>query len=441
MMGLFFMLLFMFILLFNWNNKIWVIFQFCLILNLMVLISFNVGSYFSLISYSLGIDYFSYGLFILSILIVSLMLISSMSSISIFNYLFLFVCYLLCLILMMIFSSLNLFSMYLFFEFSLVPLIILIYGWGYQPERLISGLYLLFYTLFASLPLFLLLIYLYLFNFSLYLDFEFVISFGFMFHFFFVFAFLVKLPMFMVHFWLPSAHVQAPLAGSMILAGLLLKIGGYGIFRVMFISDLNFLSYGYFWYSISILGGIFISLICFSQGDTKCLVAYSSVAHMSLCIMGLMSMSKWGVIGSYFLMISHGLCSSGLFCLVNVSYERLLSRSFMINKGLMSFMPSMCILWFIFCVFNMGCPPSLNFISEIMILTSMISYWSYSYYYFLFISFFSACFSFYLFSYVQHGSLFFLYSCTEGCIREFLLLHIHMLPMFFVLLSLNSFFI
>nr|UFA47096.1 NADH dehydrogenase subunit 4 [Mitjaevia bifurcata] len=420
----------------------WYLYQMSFILIMLVFTLNYVNSYFSLISYFLAVDYFSYGLIILSILIVSLMILSSnMIKNSMYFSMFLLMCLSLCLILVMIFGSTNMFVMYLFFEFSLIPLMILIFGWGYQPERLISGLYLFFYTLFASLPLFLLFIYLYFNNYSLFFDTSYLSIFSFVSHFCLVFAFLVKLPMFMVHFWLPKAHVQAPVSGSMILAGLLLKIGGYGILRVMSIFEGTFINYSYVWYSLSLVGGLMVSLICLLQGDVKCLIAYSSVAHMSLCLIGILSMSKWGVLGAYLMMISHGLCSSGLFCLANISYERFSSRSFFINKGLLTLMPSMSMMWFLFSSFNMGCPPSLNFISEIFILNSMMFYWWNSSLFFVFISFFSACFSVYLFSYTQHGMPLSMYCYSSGYIREYLILLVHLIPLFLILLGLNSFYI
>nr|QZZ18308.1 NADH dehydrogenase subunit 4 [Eurhadina jarrayi] len=437
MMGVFLYTSFMFLCFFY--NCSWNLFQFFIIFMMMIILNYSKFSFFSFISYNYGLDYYSYGLIILSLLIISLMIIAS-NMITKFNkILFLFVNLSLCLCLISIFSSLNILIMYIFFEYSLIPLLMLIYIWGYQPERLVSGLYLFFYTLFASLPFLLIVIYMMINSMTLYFDMEYYIPYSFMIHMFIIFAFLVKLPMFMVHFWLPKAHVQAPVSGSMILAGLLLKIGGYGLIRFMTLCEVTFFCYGYIWFSLSIIGCVLVSFVCLTQGDVKCLIAYSSVAHMSMCLIGLLTMSKWGLLGSFLMMISHGLCSSGLFCLANFSYERFLSRSFFINKGLINLMPSMSMFWFIFCCCNMSCPPSMNFFSEIFIINSMMLYWSNSFIYFLFISFFSACFSYFLYSYIQHGSPHYFYSANIGSVREFLLMLVHMVPLIILILSLNFF--
>nr|QZZ18360.1 NADH dehydrogenase subunit 4 [Yangisunda tiani] len=431
-----FFLIPIFFFIYSWN-----LFQF-IILFLMLIFLMNSGfSFFSLISYGFGIDYYSYGLVILTMLIISLMvmasnLISNTSLIGLFMLMNLF----LCISLFLVFSTLNMLIMYLFFEFSLVPLLILIFIWGYQPERLISGLYLFFYTLFASLPFLLIIIYFMVNKMTLYFDIEILIPFSFMIHMFMIFAFLVKLPMFMVHFWLPSAHVQAPVSGSMILAGVLLKIGGYGLIRFMVLHEYMFVYYSYVWYSLSIIGCILVSIICLIQGDVKCLIAFSSVAHMSLCLIGFLSFSNWGILGSYLMMISHGLCSSCLFCLANFSYERLSSRSFFLSKGLINLMPGFSMFWFVFCCFNMSCPPSLNFFSEIFILNSMLFYWGDSFIYFILISFFSACFSYYLYSYTQHGIPYNFYSYSLGNVREFLLVVLHLIPLFLIILGFNFFY-
>jgi NADH-ubiquinone oxidoreductase chain 4 len=126
---------------------------------------------------------------------------------------------------------------------------------------------------------------------------------------------------------------------------------------------------------ISLVGGFIVSLICLRQRDLKALVAYSSVAHIGLVLGGLMTLNCWGIYGAYTLIIGHGLCSSGLFCLTNISYERLGRRRLIINKGLINFMPSLAMWWFLLRSSNMAAPPRLNLLGEIRILNSLIG-WS-----------------------------------------------------------------
>nr|YP_010272350.1 NADH dehydrogenase subunit 4 [Parascaphoidella transversa]UKE80334.1 NADH dehydrogenase subunit 4 [Parascaphoidella transversa] len=407
----------------------WLISQLLYLFLFMIMLMSGCNSFFSSISYFLGVDYFSLNLILMGFLISSFMIISMMNSISVSLYMVINL--LLSFFLVVIFSSLNFLYMYISFEFVLVPLLILILGWGYQPERLMAGLYLFFYTVLVSLPLLFLITNLYIMYGSLFFDYmkfnsEFVLI-----HFILVFVFMVKLPMYLVHFWLPKAHVQAPVSGSMILAGLMLKIGGYGLIRIMFMYEFMYTNYSFIWYSLSLVGSLLIGLVCLTQGDIKCLIAYSSVAHMGMVIMGLMTMSSWGLMGSYLLMLGHGFCSSGLFYMANLFYMRTGSRSFFINKGLMVYMPSCSMFWFIYCSFNMSCPPSINFLSEVMILSSMLSFWLNSMVFFIGISFFCACFSYYLYSYSQHGLYNNLYSFSSISLMEFLCLFMHIIPLLF----------
>nr|URX54469.1 NADH dehydrogenase subunit 4 [Glyptotermes sp. 17 AB-2022a] len=384
------------------------------------------------LGYLFGCDCISYGLILLSFWICVLMITASESVLrsSYYSGLFLGFVGLLMIMLFCTFSSVGLFSFYLFFESSLIPTVFLILGWGYQPERLQAGIYLLFYTLLASLPMLVGIIYVYSFfgsvNFYLLGGAYFFSS---LFYFCMIFAFLVSMPMFLVHLWLPSAHVEAPVSGSMILAGVLLKLGGYGLLRVSPML-VNFFGLGFIWVSISLVGGVLVSLICMRQTDLKSLIAYSSVAHMGIVIGGIMTMSYWGFCGSFTLMIAHGLCSSGLFCLANISYERLGSRSLLVSRGLLSLMPSMSFWWFMLSACNMAAPPSLNLLGEFSLLNSLVS-WSWITMLFLvFLSFFSAAYTLYLFSYSQHGQYYSgVYCCSLGFSREFLLLFLHWFPL------------
>ena len=224
-------------------------------------------------------------------------------------------------------------------------------------------------------------------------------------YFFLVLAFLVKFPMYRVHLWLPKAHVEAPVAGSMILAGVLLKLGGYGMYRVLphILIFINYISE--FLISLSILGGVYVSLLCLRQFDMKSLVAYSSVLHIGICIIGLFSLNIYGLVGAYVIIIGHGFCSSGLFFLVNVLYSRSNSRSIVINKGVLNIIPRIRFWWFIILFFNISAPPSINLLGEIYVINSLIS-WGFMNIVFLFvIFFFSVVYSIYLIRASQHGKL------------------------------------
>nr|UER94118.1 NADH dehydrogenase subunit 4 [Ruspolia yunnana] len=403
---------------------------------LMVFVFMLSSSMFSMpcnLGYLFGCDILSYGLILLSFWICALMVTASESVYrhKYFEKMFLFLVVMLLMMLYFTFSSMSLFFFYLFFEASLIPTLFLILGWGYQPERLQAGIYLLFYTLLASLPLLVGLFSIYGFYGSLYLGMLKSVSFtSMLFYLSMVMAFLVKMPMFMVHLWLPKAHVEAPVSGSMILAGVLLKLGGYGLLRVfMMLGELG-LKMNFIWIGISLVGGFLISLVCLRQMDLKALIAYSSVVHMGMALGGLMTMTSWGFSSTYTLMIAHGLCSSGLFALANISYERLGSRSLLVNKGLMNFMPSMAMWWFLLSSSNMAAPPSLNLMGEIGLLNSLVMWSSISMVMLMLVSFFSAAYTLYLYSYSQHGSIYSgIYSCSMGYTREYLMLMLHWLPL------------
>nr|AWB99338.1 NADH dehydrogenase subunit 4 [Anopheles peryassui] len=439
MLKLIFMMMFMFPLSFL-KNFYWMVQNLIFLLAFIFMVNLSSMNYFNYISYYFGLDMISYGLILLSFWICGLMLMASEKVFLNNNYenLFIFMILFLLLMLVLTFSSMSVFMFYLFFEASLIPTLFLILGWGYQPERLQAGVYLLFYTLLASLPL--LIGIFYMLNNMNTLSFILLLNFSFLninlLYLSLIFAFLVKMPMFLVHLWLPKAHVEAPVSGSMILAGILLKLGGYGLLRMFSLLQISGVKYNYWWISVSLIGGVLISLVCLRQTDLKALIAYSSVAHMGIVLSGLLTMTYWGLTGSYALMIAHGLCSSGLFCLANISYERMGSRSLLINKGLLNFMPTLSLWWFLLCSGNMAAPPTLNLLGEISLLNSIVSWSWVTMISLAFLSFFSAAYSLYLFAYSQHGKAYSgVYFFSVGTTREFLLLMLHWLPLNLLILK------
>nr|YP_010415042.1 NADH dehydrogenase subunit 4 [Agrilus ornatus]URW97763.1 NADH dehydrogenase subunit 4 [Agrilus ornatus] len=415
-----------------WLNQVFLVVLFFLF---MLSMSFN----YTVLNISgiLGCDLLSYILILLSIWICLLMILASSSlyNSNFYSGFFCFTVLFLLFSLFMAFSSLNFFIFYLFFEISLIPTLILILGWGYQPERLQAGVYLLFYTLLASLPMLIAVFYLYSYFDSLIFSFLSCPIDSFVLFFCVNMVFFVKMPMYFIHLWLPKAHVEAPVSGSMILAGIMLKLGGYGLLRLMKLFSGVLSSLSFYFVGISILGGVLISLMCLRQTDMKSLIAYSSVAHMGLVLGGIMTFFYWGFCGSLMMMVAHGLSSSGLFCLANISYERIYSRSLFLNKGLINLMPVMTLWWFLFSACNMAAPPSLNLAGEIMLINSLVSWSWLNMFGLALMSFLSACYSLYLFSYSQHGKFYSgLLSFNLGSYREYLLLFLHWWPLnFFVL--------
>nr|DAZ91343.1 TPA_asm: ND4 [Gammarus chevreuxi] len=384
-------------------------------------------------------DYVSWSLSLLSLWVVALAVLGSkgIKKMSGLRFFFSSLAVSLVVVFLVSFYVSDFMFFYLSFEVCLVPIFFLILGWGYQPERAQAGIYMLFYTLFGSLPLFFLIIQKnntgdsYMHNLSE------VDSGGIFFMLFLVGAFLVKFPMYSVHLWLLKAHVEAPVAGSMILAGVMLKLGGYGLVRVLPFWVESTCALSEVILCLSLWGGVVISLSCLRQMDMKLLIASSSVVHMSMCIGGLFVMSEWGLKGTVSVMVAHGLCSSGLFYLANVVYERTGSRSMSISKGLLSLMPSMCLWWFLLLGANMAAPPSLNLLGEILLISTLVSWSNQVLLVVGLLSFFSASYSLYLFSLSQHGvSVNSKSGFHSGCVLEYLVSGAHWIPLNIIMICL-----
>nr|WNH24144.1 NADH dehydrogenase subunit 4 [Chaenophryne longiceps] len=347
------------------------------------------------------------------------------------------------LFLILAFSATEIIMFYIMFEATLIPTLILITRWGNQTERLNAGTYFLFYTLAGSLPLLVALLLLQNNTGTLsLLTLQYstpipLTSYGDKLWWAgCLLAFLVKMPLYGVHLWLPKAHVEAPVAGSMVLAAVLLKLGGYGMMRMLVMLEPLTKELSYPFIIFALWGVIMTGSICLRQTDLKSLIAYSSVSHMGLVVGGILTQTPWGFSGALILMIAHGLTSSALFCLANTNYERTHSRTMILARGMQMLLPLMTSWWFIASLANLALPPLPNLMGELMILTSLFNWSPWTIALTGGGTLITAAYSLYMFIMTQRGPVpSHVLALEPSHTREHLLMALHLLPLALLILN------
>tara|TARA_Y100000766_G_scaffold259634_1_gene248765 strand:- start:676 stop:2163 length:1488 start_codon:yes stop_codon:yes gene_type:complete len=325
------------------------------------------------IKFKLGVDGISILFIVLTTLITPICIISCINSVKDRVKEFLIAILILETFMIGVFCSLDLVVFYLFFEAGLIPMFLIIGVWG-GPRRVYSAFKFFLFTLVGSVLMLVAIIAIYwitgttditqIYEIKIPKEYQNLLWLA------FFSSFAVKMPMWPVHTWLPDAHVEAPTAGSVILAAILLKMAGYGFLR--FSLPMFPLASEYFTpliFTLSIIAIIYTSLVALMQEDMKKLIAYSSVAHMGYVTLGIFTFTKQGVEGSIFQMISHGLISAALFLCVGVIYDRLHSRMISTYGGLVNYLPKYSFLFVVFALAGLGLPGTSGFLGEFLVLT------------------------------------------------------------------------
>ena len=369
------------------QTALWVV---CLnfIVSIAMLINFDQSdpnfqfteSYFWLnsgISYHLGVDGISILLIILTTFLMPFCILASFESIKVSLKEYLIAFLILETLMIGVFCSLDLVLFYLFFEGGLIPMYLIIGIWG--GERRVYATFKFFlFTLAGSVFMLLAIIAIFMetgtTNITYLLQFDLAPSLQYIFWLAFFASFAVKIPMWPVHTWLPDAHVEAPTAGSVILAGVLLKMAGYGFIRFSLgIFPIASSYFAPFIFTLSIIAIIYASLVALVQTDMKKLIAYSSVAHMGFVTLGIFTFTLQGIEGAIIQMLSHGIISAALFLCVGVVYDRIHTREIDRYGGLVNRMPIYAFAFMIFIMGSIGLPGTSGFVGEFLVLLSIFS--------------------------------------------------------------------
>nr|QIN90109.1 NADH dehydrogenase subunit 4 [Columbicola passerinae] len=362
------------------------------------------------------VDYFSQQMVILLVWLFFVILISTVEKMKMKFFLMnslVFICGL-------FFITKSVLLIFILFELSIFPILILVLGWGAQPERIQAGFFLLAYTLFCSCPLFLMVCYSqmngkeFIIWSSTFLSTPFFTST--LFTVFLLLGFLSKIPIFLTHIWLPKAHVEATMQGSMFLAGILLKLGVFGLIRTLPLLEFMFNKALSFFMAVSIFGTVFAALIASSSDDVKMTIAYASVSHMNLVIFSIFTQKLLGKGSAIITSFSHGMSSSLLFFSVYLVYNITHSRSMLLNKGISGIFPILILVFFLSWALNLSIPPSMGFWGELLSVISSFSFFVESTFilgiYFLLSSFYSM-FSFGVLTHSE--SSFLIKHCSGKC--------------------------
>jgi len=423
------------------NYSWWISFTIILILTTYSLSLLSSYSFTTISSYIIMTDQISSLLTSLSILIAAMIILARTKIIFSKNKqdIFIFLNLTLIIILILCFNSNSIITFYIWFEASLIPTLLIIALWGYQPERMQAGIYLIIYTITASLPILILFIIIYTSSSSILINGS-IIEFpnninSSIFWLILITGFIVKLPIFSTHLWLPKAHVEAPIAGSIILAAILLKLGGYGLIRIINIFPIRGIPNNIL-IRVALYGAIITRLICLRQPDIKSLIAYSSVGHIGIILAGILSYSSWSMSAALIIIIAHGLCSSALFIIANLSYTITHTRSIYLTKGILSICPTLSIWWFLLLSANMAAPPSLNLLREIILISAISRTSITSIIVLAMLRFFTAAYSLHIFAITQHGqSSIILNPSATYKQSDILLLLIHLTPLILLILK------